>query len=58
MIRLVVNVIVNTSISMKGKVGRESAKPQVSCTLASLNFRKRLFVLKVCLMSGILENAF
>jgi hypothetical protein len=57
MIRLVVNVTIITSINMKGKVGKESAKPQVSCTFVSLNFGKRLFALKVCLMSGIVKNA-
>lgn len=58
MIRLVVNVIAGTSINIEGKVGKESAKPQLSCTLASLNFVKRFFALKVCLRNGIVENAF
>jgi hypothetical protein len=57
MIRLVVNVIVSKSVNMKGKAGKESAKPQISCTLVSLNFGKKLFALKVCLMNGIVENA-
>jgi hypothetical protein len=58
MIRLVVSVTISTSVNMKGTVGRESAKPQVSCTVASSNFGKGLFALKVCLMNGIVENAF
>jgi hypothetical protein len=41
MIKYVTYAIVNRCVNMKGKVGKESVKPQVSCILTSLNFGKR-----------------
>jgi hypothetical protein len=40
-IKYVANAIVNRCVNMKGKVGKESVKPEASCILAFLNFGKR-----------------